>query len=369
MKIIYSAPDIGLNDCNGGSAHVSGVINAMHKAGHNVNLICNSGEIDNIIKIKKFKSGLFRVLNYFFSPFFITVYLCLKEKPDIIYERARIFGGGAILAGKLFDIKSIYEMNEPIGEDNNKLKKIIFNWHMIISRLSNLVTGTHPKFFLGIEKSKQKLVHYGIDPEKFSPEVNSSEIIKKYNLENSNVILYIGSFAKWHSCENIIKAAELIIKKDKKIKFLMAGDGEKLEKCRELTKILKIHKSIIFTGKIEYSDMPKYINASTICLALFDRNYFANDYYFSPIKVHEYKACGKPIIASNIGNLKNLVKNNENGLTVNENKIEDICNKIIILLKNKDLYRKISINNRKEIEKNYNWLKITEDILKSAINN
>ena len=72
MKIIYSAPDIGLNDCNGGSAHVSGVINAMHKAGHNVNLICNSGEIDNIIKIKKFKSGLFRVLNYFFSPFFIN---------------------------------------------------------------------------------------------------------------------------------------------------------------------------------------------------------------------------------------------------------------------------------------------------------
>ena len=110
MRILYSVPDIGLNDFNGGSAHVTGVLESMIMGQHEVSIICNSGKTDKakLIKIRKFKYGLFRTINYFISPFFITLYSCLTNKPDIVYERARIFGGGAILAGRIFGVKSIY---------------------------------------------------------------------------------------------------------------------------------------------------------------------------------------------------------------------------------------------------------------------
>ncbi|MBS3064671.1 MAG: glycosyltransferase, partial [DPANN group archaeon] len=118
--------------------------------------------------------------------------------------------------------------------------------------------------------------------------------------------------------------------------------------------------------------VPSIIGTATICLALFDsKNYLPFQkfgYFYSPIKVHEYKACGKPVIASDIGNLKELVKNNVNGFLVNESDIDEISSAIIKLLKNKKLRAKMGGTNRKEVLETYNWDYVNKQILSRLVN-
>src|SRR3989344_4116307 len=73
-----------------------------------------------------------------------------------------------------------------------------------------------------------------------------------------------------------------------------------------------------------------------------------SQFFYSSIKIHEYKACGKPVIASDFGNLKKLVKDGINGLLVNEQRPREIEQAILKLITNKNLSRKISLANRKE---------------------
>jgi glycosyltransferase involved in cell wall biosynthesis len=108
--------------------------------------------------------------------------------------------------------------------------------------------------------------------------------------------------------------------------FLLAGEGGEKKELEEFVKANGI-KRVFFIGGVKYEELAKYINASDACLALFDRTYLTiqkYDYFYSPIKVFDAMGCGKPIIASDIGNLKEIIKENRNGFLVNEQSVEEI---------------------------------------------
>ena len=354
MKILYSAPDVSVSDAHGGSVHVKGVIDSFKRLGHDITLIERKSDIN-----------AFRNTAYcFLWPLFYTSYLCLFNKVDLIYERARIFGGGAILAGKLFGKKTIYEYIEPCvelpiltGEIKQPLTSLLRVHSRIVNYCSDVITITHENMTKGLPKDKCIMITTGTYPERFKPAE-----------DDGKTILYIGSFAPWHAVENMIKAMKVVNEKYPKAKLVLVGSvgKETLDKCEQLTKELRLETNIIFSGKVSQEDVPNIISKATICLALFDKNYLPFrefDYYYSPIKVHEYKACGKPTIASDMGTLKDLVKNNENGLLVDESNIGEISSAIIKLLKNKKLRAKMGAINRQEVLEKYNWDYVNKQIL------
>ncbi|MEK6923579.1 MAG: glycosyltransferase family 4 protein [Nanoarchaeota archaeon] len=356
MRILYSAPDVAISGGHGGSAHIKGAIESFERLKHTITLIEKKNNL----------SSFANVLYCFFWPLVYTTYLCLFGKIDIVYERARIFSGGAILAGKLFGKKTILEYIEPCielpilsGQIKQPFSTILRFHSKIINKCSDVITITHTSMTLGLPEEKCLLITTGADPERFQPKE-----------DDGKTILYIGSFAPWHACENMIKAMQLVCEKKPKAKFIFVGEGEKLDACKKLVAELNLGQNVRFTNKIPQEQVPAIIKTATICLAVFDRNYLPFqkfDYYYSPIKVHEYKACGKPIIASNIGNLKELVKNNVNGLLVDESNINEISSAIIKLLRSKKLRDKIGSTNRKEVLETYNWGYVNTQILSRLI--
>lgn len=377
MRILYSAPDIDLNARHGGASHVIGAANSFANIGNYIYLIVKNGRFENKrIKFYNIKFHLFRQIIYFLIPFIVTFILCLFKEIDLIYERARIFGGGAILVGRIFGKKTIYEMIEPYTEaiiytnqikNGSFTKRLIDSWHNFIIKNSDIVTITHESFLKTVPKNKALLIKTGVDLKNFNEHRCKPEIQSKYELTKNYTLLYAGSFAKWHMLENLISAVRIISKKHKKIKLVMIGDGEKFNECKNIIKLLNLEKNVILIGKVNYDEISHYINASDICFALFDRNYLPfkkMDYFYSPIKINEYKACGKPIIASGIGTLNNLIRNNVNGILINEQNPEEIADAIKKLLKNNKL-RNYIIKNNKSDAQNFNWDKINIEILNS----
>ncbi|MCX6800745.1 MAG: glycosyltransferase [Candidatus Diapherotrites archaeon] len=375
MNILYIAEDISLPGFHGGSTHVQETINALVELGHKVFVICkkNKGQKKkemvkgiSYCRINAPSGGFQKNIWFFFNLGKITEEILNKERIELVWQRNRIFGCQGIIAGKKAGAKTILEMNEPIETSEESIAfPLIKKWFLHCVKYADKVTGTHECMFKFIPKEKRLLSWHGSNPKLFNSHKKDPTISKKFSLKGKT-LFYSGSFQEWHCLKNALIAFEKVQEKYPEAAFLLAGEGPQKKELEKLAKKLKV-KNIHFLGNVQFERLPYHINASDVCLALFDRNYGAIKkcgYFYSPIKVHDYKACGKSVIASGIGNLKGLVKEGKNGFLVDEKSIPEItfslANALSLSAKNQKLIAKRNIL---EIKETYNWKAITKRIL------
>lgn len=375
MRMLYSAPEIDLSGGHGGSTHVLEFSNFLAKK-LELFLICNGGSKDIDRKVNFFltKKTLEKHLSLVLSNIFLTVFISLKYRPEIYWERSSIFTGFSIIIGKLLGKKTVYELNEPplLGLKYSKnpfykiLYKILKTWQLFIIKITSFIVTTSETTVKDFRVNKEKLivVDWGINLSSFKENKKETlKIRKKYGLKIGKTVIYVGSFREWQACESIVLAAKEISKTDKEVGFLMVGSGDELKKCQDLASKINL-RNIFFTGRKSFKKVINYLYVSDIGLALFDPKYRAfqeYDYFFSPMKVHEYKACGNAIIASKMGNLKKLVKDNVNGKVIDNLSAKNIASAIEELIKNKEMLSRMKTINKKE-SANFSWDKTNKKI-------
>lgn len=171
-RILYSAPDVDYPGTHGGSTHVGEAVRSFSFLCEHTYLICAHTRGQPFFERQKnctiFRVwippfSVFRVMSFFLYPFFISFFLALTGKITLIYERARIFGGGAIIGGSFFSLPSVYEMIEPYIDipillgtlrKESFLFSLIQTWHSYIISKTKLVTVTHPSFFRTVPHHK-----------------------------------------------------------------------------------------------------------------------------------------------------------------------------------------------------------------------
>ena len=127
------------------------------------------------------------------------------------------------------------------------------------------------------------------------------------------------------------------------------------EELVRLCKKLDVEKYVGFAGFIEESMKPFYYRAADVfCLPS-----TMSAESFGIVNL-EAMACSVPIVASKVGGVPDVVKDEENGLLVQPRDSEELADAIIYLLKNEDVREKIGKNGRKKVE-NYSWEKIAEE--------
>lgn len=367
-KLIYLAPDIDLSKNEGGKVHTLGEIKYLQEHFDSILVICqnkNLYKLDNLIfpKIKTFiiphwiHKPLFRI--FIESPFFILYSLYLRVKGyKYLIERSYRFGGWFSFLFSITGGQTIYQLNEVLYYN----KFFLDTFTKLMTKILNLVItsyyGTHSNMSYLCKKEKIFTGWWGVDSNLVNPEIKDDSLFDKLNIKkNDEVIIYIGSGKKWHNISTILKCAEQL----PQIIFIIITSGKIITKQNILNNVRVL-------TDIPSEEIVKYINISTIGLALYEKNneiLKRFDYFYSPIKVHEYKACGKPVIATKIGNLITLVQNT--GILIN-NDVEELKNAIIKLTTNNELYQKYSQTALEETQEKYNYKKIAEIYYKLFIN-
>jgi glycosyltransferase involved in cell wall biosynthesis len=198
-----------------------------------------------------------------------------------------------------------------------------------------------------ISDEKIVVIENGVNTELFKP-LNKGDV--KYGLDgNYNYVGFSGSFARWHGLEDLIRSAPLILKEVENTKFLLVGDGPMKEQIIQMVNDLNLKDSFIFIDRAPYEEVPKYVNAFDVCVILKKK-----DIPGSPLKLWEYMACGKPVIATNTEDFRVLEENNA-GILVDPEKSEEVADAIITLLKNKELRDEMGKNGRKYVVENRSW--------------
>jgi glycosyltransferase involved in cell wall biosynthesis len=129
-----------------------------------------------------------------------------------------------------------------------------------------------------------------------------------------------------------------------------------------------ISDNVIFCGRQPLKEMPVYINAADICLAPFfdERSPHTG---LSPLKLFEYMACGKPVIASALGGLDILFKTYDIGEVVSSSGAMMWTTTVLYLLNNLERIKSFGENGRRAVLGKFNWKIISENILNRLAGN
>jgi glycosyltransferase involved in cell wall biosynthesis len=191
----------------------------------------------------------------------------------------------------------------------------------------------------------------GADLEKFNPCVKLNDIVrKKYSIKNI-LVLYSGQLHGGQYAEIFIKAAGLIARQANDITFMIVGDGYRLMELQGLASREGLNGHMIFTGSVPHELMPDYINSADICVACFEDNDITR--CKSPLKVAEYLACGKAIVASDIAEVREMI--GQAGLLVRPGDHLFLAEGILSLINDERLREKMERLARKQAERQYGW--------------
>jgi 1,2-diacylglycerol 3-alpha-glucosyltransferase len=166
-----------------------------------------------------------------------------------------------------------------------------------------------------------KVIYNKIDEKRFNKKVRSNKIINKYNLKNSKVLLYVGRIAPHKGIRLLLKSFNIIKKQIPNAKLLIVGKPTFNNYFKSLKTLA--NSSVIFTGFVPDKDLPYYYAACNIYAT-------ASLWEGFDLPAAEAQACGKKVVAFNIGSHPEVIKK---GILVKKEDINGFAKAAIKLLK------------------------------------
>jgi len=275
--------------------------------------------------------------------------LCKQLNPNIIHVWDSMTAFYAIPAAKALKIKLI---NGMIRTAPKKTKfwylewfraKLTFPFSDVI--ISNSRAGL--KSF-SVPSKKALCIHNGFAPDRILNLPPVTAIRKKFGINTPKIVGMVATFSKYKDYTTFLKAATLILKRRNDVTFVAVGDGDKMNH---------------FTEKItsEYKNNIKCIgrqNKIESIINAFDIGVLSSHLEGLPNVIMEYMALSKPVVATNVGGVNELVKNNKTGFLVDMEDHKEMSEKILFLLANKQEADKMGLAGKEIIQSEFSLTKM-----------
>lgn len=394
LNILYILADRGLDLTvyHGYRIHVLKILDGLRKNGHKPFLITINDNKhlqdfrDYICIPHRYLMLIHKILPYTGTINSLNVIrncikLQRKVKIDVIHERYGLYSFAGVIASIILKIPLILEVNEPLIEEKQLFTKALnSSQKLVASIITRLCYYQADKIVAVSNVMKSILVRdWNVTEEKifvlpnaadtniFYKSFNTKDIKTKLGLTGYFVIGFVGTLHAWYGIENLISALALILKQLPNSKLMIIGDGQMRNSLIAQAKELGIDDNVIFTGHIEHKSVLEILSSIDIAVAPFKN--LPMEFYGSAIKVFEYMAAGKAIVASRIGQLTEVLVHKQTALLVEPGNIQELSSAILRLVNTPELKKHLEANSRKESNK-YSWdnynLRL-EDIYRSAL--
>ncbi len=227
---------------------------------------------------------------------------------------------------------------------DKSLGKFLFNHYKILCAVSQPEVEWIKSF--NIDENKIKLTPNGI-PEDYLKKRRGKSFRKKYRLNHELVILSLGRLHKSKGFDQIINVANNFVG----VKFIIAGEGDYRKELEKLIKEKKVN-NIILTGSLSEKEKLEAYAACDVFL-------HPSHYEAFGIVVLEAMSQGKPVIVSDQGGLPWVA--GDAGLVFKINNSEDLKEKLMVLVKDVKLRKKLGLKAYSRAKK-FTWNKITENL-------
>lgn len=320
--------------------HINGMVNAFKTLGHNLRIVCpqnlkifrgrkyqpeNTRKKNNLTEMGRFFPGAIKIKQWAFGFLEISynfyAYVGLASavrtaKPDVIYDRYALMCIAPSLIAKRHGILLCLEVNTATMIERVRptifprlaryLERIVLNQATAI-----LTVSTYLKQCLittyGLSPSKVHVIPNAVDPHRFE-QSNASGLRETMGFNSKIVIGMAGAFVPWHGLDFLVLSLQDILKEQQSIQIFLVGDGPVRPQIEALASSLGLGTRLCFTGFVPAEEVPKYIACMDICV-MPDSNVHG-----SPMKIFEYLAMGKPVVAPAYGPIQEIIQDEVTGL-------------------------------------------------------
>lgn len=277
---------------------------------------------------------------------FVFPYILFK-KVDIIYTRDKF---------SLFHI--LFKKN--LFFEAHTFPKNYFLYSPFLKRFKKIIVITQKlkDFFVekGINADKILVASDGVDLEKFNIKDSQEECRRKLNLSlDKKIVLYTGHVYEWKGAQTLAKASHFL-PEDVEIYFV-GGTDRDIKEFKARNSKLKIK----VVGHKPYSEIPFWLKAADVLVLPNSAKKEISRYWTSPLKMFEYMASKRPIIASDLPSIREILNKN-NAFLVEPDSPEKLAKSIKNTLKNPNLSAKISNQAFNDVL-SYSWQKRAKNIL------
>jgi glycosyltransferase involved in cell wall biosynthesis len=202
------------------------------------------------------------------------------------------------------------------------------------------------------------VIYNGADTEVFRP-MDMQDSRRACGLDPAGK--YFGTLGRligWKGIQVFIKAMPEILADCPDAKMLIVGGGEYRPELERLAMELGVHEGLIFAGRIEHGRLPLWINSMDMLVQP-----SIGEEAFG-ISIIEAMSCGKPVVATASGGIPEIVVDGEVGYIVQRNDETMLADRVITLLNDKELTRKMGTNGRQRVIDEFTWDKVVERLLK-----
>jgi glycosyltransferase involved in cell wall biosynthesis len=281
-----------------------------------------------------------------------------KKEFDVIHGHSGFTIPAMItgISGKLTNIPSVHTIYCPIKPVLNNYNVCRIFSNNILSKLyllqvTKIIAVTkNIKYSLitaGISEDRIRVIPPGINTKLYNLSILGDDVRKKYNIGSDQpTIIYIGNLTRIKGIHILINALNIIAKKVPNIKLLMVLNmpidiylklnrldltTELAFKIKERIKYYELENNIIPLGILD--NMPQVIAASDLVITPFLNTVGVVDY---PTSMLEAMAVGKPVIATRVGGIPEIIEHKESGILVEPNNVDELVSAIIYMLENKE---------------------------------
>ncbi|NQE45990.1 Trehalose synthase [ANME-1 cluster archaeon GoMg2] len=290
-----------------------------------------------------------------------------SNRPDIVHAQMVFENGFFSLPAKLLNIPIIItshgvdiQIDRDIGyglRQNRFMAKLI----EIVLKYSSIHTVVSKHMVkdaigAGSAPSKIRVIYNGIDISKI-PSFGGTNVLQQCKIgEDDFVILYLGRLHPKKCPDDLVRAFPKVVKKVPNAKLIFAGEGEEETKLKGLASDLNLEDKVIFTGFVSEDEKWNVLRNCDVFVLPSVVEAFG-------ITVIEAMACGKPVIATNVGPFSEIIRDGETGLLLPLHAPDELADAIIALALDENKRKQMGKKARKGVEERFDINKIANDYL------
>jgi glycosyltransferase involved in cell wall biosynthesis len=402
-RVLYLKTNFMLGLKAGGSVgHIQGIVEGLANAGYDLDYCSSEPPLHSHDRVEYVDVPLPKTFGYPFEANYYTYHhnyigqLSRRLDPcayTFIYHRISICNYAGIVLSRNWRLPLVVEYN---GSDAWIQK----HWDrpLKFQRLAEAVEDASIRHahvvVVQSEVLRQEMLDRQVDPARivvypncvdtsqFSPDrfsvAESSELRKRLGIpDDAVVVTFVGTFGQWHGTEVLAEAIRRLAAhrgewlRSSKLRFLLIGDGLKMQAVKHILDTPACRECCVMTGLIPQMETPAYLAASDILVSPHAANADGTRFFGSPTKLFEYMSMGKGIVASDLEQLGEVLRDSvrvgqlpthapspdarQIAVLTPPGSIEGLMEGIAFLVDQPRWRVRLGQNARNEVERRYTW--------------
>ena len=301
---------------------------------------------------------------------------------DLIHERFNLLALGGAWASRKLGITFVLEVNADLleqrkfkGIPERGLRRLFAVWatRMCFNAAAKIICISaglkdHLSGTWNIEDSKLIVLPCAADVEAFRPNHQPELLRRNLGLTTEPVVIWVGGFYPWHDLDLLLKSFTLVLQRRPDAKLVLVGDGQTRPSVERMVQKNGLRQAVIMTGAIAHTDVPEMLSIAAVAVVPSAPVPASRGGTGTPLKLFEYMAAGKAIVATALNQAAEVIQDGHNGLLVEAGDVNGFAEAMLTLLNNPNERDRLGQNARRQAVEQYSWEQYTRRLEEIYLN-